>query len=304
MDSVTITTTLDGRALQRGLSRLPALRAPEEAWCELAEGLRGLDADQPITAAEAIVASDWHTGAPRAACDCDPDGTCVWFVLADETSVSLRVNHAQVDVTFSSPYDDAQYLADRFREATEPLELADRERLRREFLWRLLSRVNPAYAPRRRASTAEKWAATAAHICEYLRESRPKQALVFWACAELLDEASGIACPPGYEPIGYGSLRRHAQDRGGIEGQALMELARVVLALSKGGAGTVSDEDWQAWATLFPGTASLIDCKPSDTRLRRIVEAEWELDYGQPSGWGADEIRPADLKEVGDQVIE
>ena len=40
MDSVTITTTLDGRALQRGLSRLPALRAPEEAWCELAECLK------------------------------------------------------------------------------------------------------------------------------------------------------------------------------------------------------------------------------------------------------------------------
>ncbi len=65
-----------------------------------------------------------------------------------------------------------------------------------------------------------------------------------------------------------------------------MELARVVLALSKGGTGTVSDEDWQAWATLFPGTASLIDCKPSAPRLRRIVEAEWELVYGRPSGRG------------------
>ena len=303
MNSVTITTTLDGPALQRGLSRLPALRAPEEAWCELAEALRGLDADQLIAAAEAIVASDWHTGAPRATCDCDTDGTCVWFVLADETSVSLRINHAQVDVTFASPYDDARYLADRFREATEPLEFADSERLCREFLWRLLSRVNPAYAPRRRAATAEKWAAVAAHICEYLRESRrPKQALVFWACGELLDAASWIDRPPGYEYLGYGSLRRQAQDAGGVEGQALMELARVVLALSKGGAGTVSDAYWQAWTTLFPGTASLVDCKPSDTRLRRIVEAEWELDYGQPSGWGADDIRP--LTDVGDQVIE
>lgn len=291
MDSVTFTTTLDGPALQRGLSCLPALRAPEEAWCELAEGLRGLDADQLIAAAEAIVASDWHTGAPRATCDCDPDGTCVWFVLADETSVSLRINHAQVDITFSSPHDDAQYLADRFREATEPLELADSERLRREFLWRLLSRVNPAYAPRRKFATAERWAAVAAHVCDYLRESRlrrPKQALVFWACAELLDEASGIACPPGYEPIGYGSLRRHAQDRGGIEGRALMELARVVLALAEPGAHTVSAEDWRAWTTLFPGTASLADYKPSGTRLRRIVEAEWELDYGQPAELAAE----------------
>jgi hypothetical protein len=303
MDSVTITTTLDGRVLQRGLSRLPALRAPEEAWCELAEALRVLDADQLIAAAEAIVASDWHAGAPCAACDCDTDGTCVWFTLADETSVSLRVNHEKVDVTFSSPYDDARYLADRFREATEVLELADSERLCREFLWRLLSRVNPAYAPRRRAATAEKWAAVAAHICEYLRESRPKQALVFWACGELLDTASWIDRPPGYEYLGYGSLRRQAQDAGGIEGQALMELARAVLALSQGGAGTVSDEDWQAWATLFPGTASLAWHKPSDTRLRRIVQAEWELVYGRPSGWGADEIRPL-TKEVGDQVIE
>ena len=289
MDSVTITTTLDGRALQRGLSRLPALRAPEEAWCELAEALRGLDADQLIAAAEAIVASDWHTGAPRATCDCDTDGTCVWFMLADETSVNLRINRGQVDITFASPYDDAQYLADQFREATAPLELADSERLCREFLWRLLSRVNPAYAPRRRAATAEKWAATAAHVCEYLRESRfrrPKQAIISWACAELLDEASGIAFPPGYVPIGDGSLRRHAQDRGGVEGQALMELARVVLALSKGGDGTVSDADWQAWTTLFPGTASLALHKPSDTRLRRIVQAEWELDYGQHSGRG------------------
>ena len=240
MDSVTITTTLDGRALQRGLSRLPALRAPEEAWCELAEGLRGLDADQLIAAAEAIIASDWHTGAPRATYDCDADGTCVWFVLADETSVSLRINHAQVDVTFSSPYDDAKYLADQFREATEPLELADSKRLRREFLWRLLSRVNPAYAPRRRAATAQKWAAVAAHICEYLRESRPKQALVFWACGELLDTASWIDRPPGYKYLGYGSLRRQAQDRGGVEGQALMELARTVLALAEPGAHTVS----------------------------------------------------------------
>ena len=293
MDSVTITTTLDGRVLQRGLSRLPALRAPEEAWCELAEALRVLDADQLIAAAEAIVASDWHAGAPCAACDCDTDGTCVWFTLADETSVSLRVNHEKVDVTFSSPYDDARYLADRFREATEVLELADSERLCREFLWRLLSRMNPAYAPRRRAATAEKWAAVAAHICEYLRESRPKQALVFWACGELLDAASWIDRPPGYEYLCHGSLRRHAQDRGGVEGQALMELARTVLALSKGGAGTVIDADWQAWTTLFPGTASLVDFKPSDTRLRRIVEAEWELDYGQPSAWGADEIRKA-----------
>ena len=291
MDSVTITTTLDGRALQRGLSRLPALRAPEEAWCELAEGLRGLDADQLIAAAEAIVASDWHAGAPCAACDCDTDGTCVWFVLTDQTSVSLRINHAQVDVTFSSPYDDARYLADRFREATAPLELAASERMRREFLWRLLSRVYPAYAPRRRAATAEKWAAVAAHVCEYLRESRPKQALVFWACGELLDAASWIDRPPGYEYLGYGSLRRQAQDAGGVEGQALMVLARVVLDLSKGGAGTVIDADWQAWTTLFPGTASLVDCKPSGTRLRRIVEAEWELDYGQPSGCGANEIR-------------
>jgi len=307
MNSVTITTTLDGRALQRGLSRLPALRAPEEAWCELAEGLRGLDADQLIAAAEAIVASDWHAGAPCAACDCDTDGTRVWFTLADETSVSLRVNHAQVDVTFSSPYDDAQYLADRFREATEVLELADSERLCREFLWRLLSRVNPAYAPRRRAATAEKWAAVAAHVCGYLRESRfrrPKQAIISWACGELLDTASWIDRPPGYEYLGYGSLRRHAQDRGGVEGQALMELARTVLALAEPGAHTVSAEDWRAWTTLFPGTASLVDCdwRPSDTRLRRIVEAEWELDYGQPSGWGADEIRP--LTDVGDQVIE
>jgi len=305
--TTTITTALDGPALHRGLASFPALRAPVETWCELAEALRGLDADQLIAAAEAIVASDWHAGAPRATCDCDTDGTCVWFVLADQTSVSLRVNRGPLDITFASPYDDAQYLADRFREATEPLELADSERLRREFLWRLLSRVNPAYAPRRRAATAERWAAVAAHICDYLRESRfrrPKQALVSWACAELLDEASGIACPPGYVPIGDGSLRRHAQDRGGVEGQALMELARVVLALSKVGAGTVSDADWQAWTTLFPGTASLVDCdwRPSDTRLRRIVEAEWELDYGQPSGWGADEIRP--LTDVGDQVIE
>jgi len=303
MDSVTITTTLDGRVLQRGLSRLPALRAPEEAWCELAEALRVLDADQLIAAAEAIVASDWHAGAPCAACDCDTDGTCVWFTLADETSVSLRVNHEKVDVTFSSPYDDARYLADRFREATEVLELADSERLCREFLWRLLSRVNPAYAPRRRAATAQKWAAVAAHVCEYLRESRrPKQALVFWACGELLDAASWIDRPPGYEYLCHGSLRRHAQDRGGVEGQALMELARTVLALAEPGAHTVSAEDWRAWATLFPGTASLAWHKPSDTRLRRIVQAEWELDYGQPSGWGADEIRP--LTDVGDQVIE
>jgi hypothetical protein len=295
MDSVTFTTTLDGRALQRGLSRLPALRAPEEAWCELAEGLRGLDADQLIAAAEAIVASDWHAGAPCAACDCDTDGTRVWFTLADETSVSLRVNHAQVDVTFSSPYDDAQYLADRFREATEPLELADSERLRREFLWRLLARNNPAYAPRRKFASAERWAAVAAHICDYLLESRfrrPRQALVFWACGELLDEASGIACPPGYVPIGDGSLRRHAQDCGGIEGQALLELARTVLALAEPGAHAVSTEDWRAWTTLFPGTASLADYEPSDTRLRRIVEAEWELDYDPP----AEEAEPAEAE--------
>lgn len=305
MDSVTITTTLDGRVLQRGLSRLPALRAPEEAWCELAEALRGLDADQLIAAAEAIIASDWHTGAPRATYDCDADGTCVWFVLADETSVSLRINHAQVDVTFSSPYDDAQYLADQFREASELLGLADSERLCREFIWRLLSRRNPAYAPRRKFATAERWAAVAAHVCGYLRESRfrrPKQAIISWACAELLDEASGIACPPGYQPLCHGSLRRHAQDRGGVEGQSLMELARTVLALAEPGAHTVSAEDWRAWATLFPGTASLANYEPSDTRLRRIVQAEWELDYGQPSGWGADEIRP--LTDVGDQVIE
>lgn len=294
MDSVTITTTLDGRALQRGLSHLPALRAPEEAWCELAEALRGLDARQLLAAAEAIVASDWHAGAPRATCDCDTDGTSVWFVfvLTDQTSVSLRTDRGQLDITFSA-YDDAQYLADRFREATEPLELADSERLRRGFIWRLLSRVNPAYAPRRKAATAERWAAVAAHVCEYLRESRfrrPKQTLVFWACAELLDEASGIACPPGYVPIGDGSLRRHAQDRGGIEGRALMELARTVLALAEPGAHTVSAEVWRAWATLFPGTASLVDCEPSDTRLRRIVEAEWELDYDPP----AEEQEPAE----------
>lgn len=291
--ATTITTALDGPALQRGLASFPALRAPVEAWCELAEALRGLDADQLIAAAEAIVASDWHAGAPRATCDCDTDGTCAWFVLPDQTSVSLRINRGQLDITFASPYGDAKYLADRFREATEPLELADSERLRREFLWRLLSRVNPAYAPRRRAATAARWAAVAAHVCDYLRESRfrrPKQALVFWACGELLDEASGIACPHGYAPIGDGSLRRHAKDRGGIEGRALMELARTVLDSSLLGYRTVSDADWQAWTMLFPGTASLVDCEPSASRLHRIVEAEWELDYGQP----AEEQEPAE----------
>lgn len=289
-DSTTITEPLNGWTLQQGLGQFPSLRAPEWAWGKLADGIAAQDAAAILTAAALIVASDWHAG-PRADYDCETDGSRAWFVLPDQTSVNLsRISISRVEVTISSPHDDADYLADKFLGHSNTLLDWDRQRLRRQFIWLLFSRVNPAYAPRRRAATAAKWAAVAAHVCAYLGKVRGWHELIAWACGELLDAASWIKRPPGYESLGYGSLRRQAQDAGGVEGQALMELARVVLALSKVGAGTVSDADWQAWTTLFPGTASLVDCEPSDTRLRRIVEAEWELDYDPP----AEEQEPAE----------
>lgn len=63
---------------------------------------------------------------------------------------------------------------------------------------------------------------------------------------------------------------------------------------------------------MYPRTASLAERFSSP--IPEEVVGEWELipaaEDGEleaeltRSGWGADEIRPADLKEVGDQVIE
>ena len=177
------------------------------------------------------------------------------------------------------------------------------------FIWRLFARENPVLAPRRKKSTAERWVAVARHICRYLHGidwDAMRYDMAKWGAGAILDAGSWIARPDGYEPFGDGSLRRQAQDAGGIEGQALLALAEVMAGLC----ASPSERDWRCWAILYPRTASLAERFSSP--IPEEVVGEWELIPAAEDGEleavlprsGADEIRPADLKDAGDQVIE
>lgn len=156
-----------------------------------------------------------------------------------------------------------------------------------EFLFLMLSRLNPTLSPRRHVRKAYWHAQVLGHIARWLSDARlcganPDAEFIGevrqWAARAVLDLASAIEPPPGYQPLRRGSLRRHARDAGGIEGQALLKLAELIVQPR-----AVSPLTLAAWMILFPETSQLAGLNVADDldTINRIGLAirEWDLFY-------------------------
>ena len=153
----------------------------------------------------------------------------------------------------------------------------------RVWLFVMFARVNRVFPPCRKARTARNHAEVAARICVWLqRWDVSDESRRMWAARTVLDGASCIGLPPEYVPCGHGSCRRNARDQGGIEGQALVRLAEMLLDDPY----PTREVDLRAWETLFPATAALTMAGTAGgPECLRIIEqerieaaiGEWEL---------------------------
>lgn len=134
-----------------------------------------------------------------------------------------------------------------------------------EIRFRLLSRVNPVYPPRRRKLTAIRHAEAVQRVAAHVSSLSPTLAQR-WAAECILDVRSAIVLPFGY-PIDKfdGSGRCQARDEGGIEGQYLLRLARILLMEQDYADSAVLT----AWKILYPQSAYGTDPE--------TIVGEWEL---------------------------